>query len=214
MYYIKLLLIFVFSCLANRTLFAQNQSDPFEKLKQLAKTKPIQKQDFRSKVIIRENDPSFKTFTQKPIQFKPFPMLDENGKAISAKDNVTITLTNGRKKVVNAGEFYSKMNELEESLNKKGYTLRNKNNILKSELTRNKKLYEGKHNTMPKSVGPLLNENQISQYLDPKIKVGNITLKPMSKYSVKEKQQIDKMYFAKLPLPVFPIQPPGTHPVK
>ncbi|MBP9097461.1 MAG: hypothetical protein KBF74_01495 [Ferruginibacter sp.] len=187
-----IMLITVVGCLhVTQTVLAQND-DPFTKLKQLAQKQPVQKQTLAKKAFIKENDPSFRVFKKNPIAFAPFEIKDGTGKLVSPTD--MITLSNG--KTVVAGDYYKQVNEIEKDMNAKGYSLRNKD-VLRSEIIRNKKLYDNKLRLMPAKVGPLLSEKELSKYLNPSLKVGNLTLKPILKYTAAEKDAVNKMMFSK-----------------
>lgn len=186
------MLITVVGCLHVTQMVQAQNDDPFTKLRQLAQKQPVQKEILAKKAVVKENDPSFRVFNKKPIAFIPFEIKDGTGKLVSPTD--MITLSNG--KTVVAGDYYKQVNEIEKDLNAKGYSLRNKE-VLRSEIIRDKKLYDNKLRLMPAKVGPLLSEKELSKYLNPSLKVGNLTLKPILKYTAAEKSAVNKMMFSK-----------------
>lgn len=174
-------------------VFAQN-NDPFEKLKKMAPTQPVQKQVFSKKAIINENNASFKILRKTSIPFVPFEMKDGSGKSVAPTE--MIKLSNG--KTVVAGEYYKQLNDFERALNAKGYSLRKKNDVLRSEISLDKKLYDARLKKMPAKAGSLISDKELAKYLNPSIMVGKLKLQPILKYTTAEKAEINKMFFSKV----------------
>lgn len=81
------------------------------------------------------SNPNWKAISLTPVPFKPIEMADKNGRPIPPDE--VITLSNGRK--MTAAEYFKEINEIEQKLNSRGYSLRNNQEVVASEMVNNEK---------------------------------------------------------------------------
>lgn len=164
--------------------------DPYIKLKQKAAERATLKEDL-AKVTIAENDRRLIWTKKATIPYKPFEMVDKNGKKIDPNETISV---NGKNE--NAKSFFDKLNEIEKSQNAKGYSLRDdKSPLVIKVITPNTEL-DGRVTQISKRVGQLKTENELGTIFATTKKVGNFTLKPYENYSSDEKKILNQTRFS------------------
>ncbi|MBX2934688.1 MAG: hypothetical protein KF825_10605 [Ferruginibacter sp.] len=164
--------------------------DPYIKLKQKAAESATLKEDL-TKVTIAESDRRLIWTKKATIPFKPFEMVDKNGKKIDPNETITVNGRNEKAKV-----FFDKLNEIEKNQNTKGYSLRDsKSPLVIKVITPNAEL-GGRVSQMSKRVGQLKEESELGAIFSTTKKVGTLMLKPYETYSGAEKNKLNQTRFS------------------
>src|SRR5689334_14918141 len=105
-----LCILLIAGCLSSKA-----QEDPYKRLERAASKSDTQR-TVLSKVKISSDNPKWKSNTKSAIIFKPFELVDNNGKKIPPGQ--TITLPSGKQ--ITAKEYEEQLNEIEQKLNASG----------------------------------------------------------------------------------------------
>ena len=168
-----LLLVATILCIC-QMVKAQND-DPFERMKKDAQARPALVKTGANKIQLHYTDPFYKLDTRPAITYKPFTLIDKNGRAIPA--DTLVTLPNGNK--MTAQEYVDQLNGYEKKLSAMGHSLHNEKRIKISKVVTDKSFLDDKVKLLPRILGPRMTTLERNTYLNPGNKFGDYIFKPL-----------------------------------
>ena len=169
------------------------QEDPFVRLRNAAQKTSVEK-TMLSAVKVSISNPNWKANIKPAIPFKPFELLDSNGRAVPP--DRPVTLRSGKQ--ITAQEYINRLNQIEKKLNSQGHTLRNKKPVVISQTVTGEAFLQGKVSGFPQPIGEFRRGENLRTFMSPEKRVGTIILKPMGVYTPVEKNEINSYNFSEI----------------